>query len=154
MQPDRQVVRGHAPEDRAKLSGRERLAGDIGEELDAAGAEILHGAVDLGERGVDIVHRQRRNESREAIGMLAAQLRQAAVRPRRKLRRLGVRAGAGGWWGGAMRWSGGLARESTCCSPSNFSRSASRASTSHSVLSLGNAVSTTWPGMSVPRRSR
>ena len=65
-----------------------------------------------------------------------------------------MRASSGVVPGGAMSSSGGLASESTCCSPSNSSSSASRASTSQRVLSLGKAVSTTWPGTRSPRRSK
>ena len=88
MHPDRQVVRGHAGEDRPELGRAQRLAGDVGEDLDAARAEAFHRAVDLGERGLDVVHRQRRDERREAVGVPAAKLGQRVVGEPRELRRL------------------------------------------------------------------
>ncbi len=88
MHEDRQVVLDHAAEDRPEFGQRERLARDIGEDLDAACAELIHGAIDLGERRVDIVQRQRRNEGREAVGMRVADLRQRIVREPRQCRGL------------------------------------------------------------------
>ena len=88
MHPDRQVVRHHLLEDRPELGRAQRLAGDIGEHLDAARAEMRDRAVDLVEAGLDIVHRQRRDERRKAIRMAAADLGQRIVRHARQLRRL------------------------------------------------------------------
>src|SRR6476661_5238561 len=88
MHPDRQVVGHHALKYRAKLWGRERLARDVGEDLNTAGAETGYGAIDLGQRGVDIVHGQRCDESRKSIGMPAAELGERVVRQTRELRRL------------------------------------------------------------------
>ena len=87
MDPDRQVVLRHALEDRPELRCRQRLAGDIGEHLDAACAEVADRAVDLGERGVDIVHRQRGDEGRELVGIPAADLGERVVGEPRQLRR-------------------------------------------------------------------
>ena len=83
-----EVVLRHALEDRPEFRRRQRLAGDIGEDLDAAGAKLVDRAVDLGERGVDIVHRQRGDEGRKVIGILAADLGQRVVGHPRELRRL------------------------------------------------------------------
>ena len=88
MHPDRQVVRRHALEYRAEFGSRERLAGDIGEDLDAARAKAGHGTIDLGKRGVDIVHGKRRNEGGEPIGMPAAEFGECVVREPRELGRL------------------------------------------------------------------
>ena len=67
---------------------RERLARDIGEDLDAARAEAGHRTIDLGERRLDIVHGQRCDEGRESVGMPAAELRERVVREARELWRL------------------------------------------------------------------
>ena len=48
---------------------------------------VLHRAVDLGERGLDIVHRQRGDEGREAVRMLAAEGGQLVIGDARELRR-------------------------------------------------------------------
>ena len=88
MHPDRQVVRRHSLEDRAKLGFRERPARDIGEDLDAARAEGGHRTIDLGERRLDIVHGERCNERRESVGMPAAKLRERVVREARERWRL------------------------------------------------------------------
>ena len=82
-----EVVLRHALEDRPELRCRQRLAGDIGEDLDAAGAKFVDGAVDLGERGLDIVHRQRGDEGREMIGIPAADFGQRIIRQPREIRR-------------------------------------------------------------------
>ena len=88
MHPDRQVVRHHALKYRAELGRRERLARDVGEDLNAARAEAGHGTIDLGQRGVDIIHGQRCDESRESIGVPTAELGEGVVRQPRELRRL------------------------------------------------------------------
>ena len=88
MHPDRQVVRRHSLEDRAKLGFRQRPARDIGEDLDAARAEGGHRTIDLGERRLDIVHGERCNERRESVGMPAAKLRERVVREARERWRL------------------------------------------------------------------
>ena len=88
MHPDRQVVGHHALKYRAKVWGRERLARDVGEDLNTARAQTGHGTIDLGQRGVDIVHGQRCDEGRESIGVPAAELGEQVVREARELRRL------------------------------------------------------------------
>src|SRR5258708_40371144 len=85
MHPDRQVVRRHALKYRAKLWGRERLARDVGEDLNTARAQTGHGTIELGPRGVDIVHGQRCDESRESAGMPTAELSERGVRQAREL---------------------------------------------------------------------
>ena len=100
MHPHGEIVRRHALEHRAEFRRRQRLAGDIGEHLDPARAELLHGAVGLLDRSLDVVHRQRSDERREMIGMLAADLGQRVVghphqvrRPVRRADQLGRRIG-------------------------------------------------------------
>ena len=88
MQPDRQIVLRGEGEERLVFGGVDRLAVHIGEKLDAFGAELIDGALGLGERGLDLVHRQRRDESRETVGMLAAKLGHAVIRHLRQLDRL------------------------------------------------------------------
>ena len=85
MQPDRQVELRHGREDR--LEGRivERLAGDIGEDLDAAGAELVDRAPRLLHRALDVGHRHGRDEGREALGMARAQLRHGVVADARQV---------------------------------------------------------------------
>ncbi len=131
----------HAPEHRPKFRRRQRLARDIGEHLHAARAEALHRAVGLRDRGLDVVHRQRGDEGRKSIGILAANLGQRIVGHAHQLRRLVRRrrsARAADW----------RATARAACRRTRSS-SARRASTSHSVLSRGNAVSTGWPGNEV-----
>src|SRR5881396_3193407 len=81
MHPDRQAVPvRHALEDREELRLVERPAVDVGDDLDAPGAELADGAVHLLERGGDVVHRQRGDEGRELPGVLLHDLRHAVVR--------------------------------------------------------------------------
>jgi hypothetical protein len=87
MHPHRQVVLHHATENRPELRRRQRLAGDIGEQLDAAGAQRRDRAVDLGERRLDVVHRQRGDERRELVGMSAADICQRVVGEPRQIGR-------------------------------------------------------------------
>ena len=102
MHPDRQIELDHAFEDRPEFRRAERLAGDIGEHLDAPGAQVSHRAVDLLQRGVDVVHRQRRDKGWKALRMPPAdvgktvigdarQLRGALGRPQQFERRIGER---------------------------------------------------------------
>ena len=100
MHPHGELVRRHALEHRAEFCGRQRLAGNIGENLDPARTEFLHGAVGLLDRSLDVVHRQRSDERREMIGMPAANLGQRVVghphqvrRPVRRADQLGRRVG-------------------------------------------------------------
>src|SRR5712691_6485920 len=67
---------------------------------------------------------------------------------------LAMRASSGVLSGGPSISIGGLASDRTCCSPSNSSIMRSRASTSQSVGSCGNAVSVTWPGTRAASRSK
>src|SRR5437879_576380 len=81
MHPDRQAVLvRHALEDREELRLVERPAVDVGEDLDALGAELADGAVHLLERGGDVIHRQRGDEGRELPGVLLHDLGHAVVR--------------------------------------------------------------------------
>jgi hypothetical protein len=145
MHPDRQVVRRHALENRAKLGFRERPARNIGEDLDAAGAEAGHRTIDLGERRLDIVHGERCNEGRESVGMPAAKFRERVVGEARERWRLVGRSNE------LERRVG--EREHLLQAVELFEQG-SLASTSHSVFRRGKAVSATWPGMTAPRRSR
>ena len=79
VQPDRQVVLGHRGEERAKLRQVERLAGDVGEDLHAARAEVADGALGFRDGRVDVGQRDCRHEGGEALGMLRAQLRHGVV---------------------------------------------------------------------------
>ncbi len=106
MQPDRQIVRGHGGEERREARLVERMAGDVGEDLHALGAERLDGALRLGDGEIDVVQRHRRGEGREAVGMLGAQLRHCVVADPRQ--RLGPDSPS------AMSSIGGLGSEMIC----------------------------------------
>ena len=73
MQPDRPVELRHGLEDRLERRIVERLAGDVGEDLDAAGVQLGDGAPSLLDRSLHVGHRHRRDEGRKALGMLRAQ---------------------------------------------------------------------------------
>ena len=88
MDPDRQIVRDHAGEDRTILGIAQRRAGHVGEDLDSLGAKLADGAVDLRERGLDVVHRQRCDERRETVRVAAAELGQSVIGHARQIRRL------------------------------------------------------------------
>src|SRR3989442_682871 len=92
VEPDRQPARRHTVEERRPLGLVERPPVDVGEDLDAGGAEPVDGAVDLSQGGVGVVHRQGGDEAGEAVGMLRDQLGHAVVREARQ-RRGRVRAG-------------------------------------------------------------
>src|SRR2546427_1506371 len=71
MHPDLQAVLvSHTPDDREELRLVEWPAVDVGEDLDAPGAELADGAVHLLERGGDVIHRQRGDEGRELFGVV------------------------------------------------------------------------------------
>ena len=72
MYPDRQIVLDHASKDRPEFRSAQRLACDMGEDLHAARAQGADGAIDLGERRIDIVHGQGGNKCREMIAMPGA----------------------------------------------------------------------------------
>ena len=85
MQPDRPVELGHGREDRLEAGIVERLARDVGEDLDAAGTELadraprfLHGALDVGQR-------DRGDEAGKRLGVLRAQFRHGVVADAREL---------------------------------------------------------------------
>src|SRR5438046_3900519 len=81
MHPDRQAVPvRHALEDREELRLVERPAVDVGEDLDAPGAEVADARVHILERGSDVIHRQRGDEGRELPGVLLHDLSHAVVR--------------------------------------------------------------------------
>jgi hypothetical protein len=65
-------MRRNTSEHGAKFRIAERLAAHIGEYLHAACPELIDRAVDLVQRCLDIVHRQRRGESGKAIRVPAA----------------------------------------------------------------------------------
>ncbi len=66
MQPDRQIELRHGRENRLEGGFVERPAGDVGEDLDAAGAELLHRAPRLRDRALHVGHRHRGDEGRES----------------------------------------------------------------------------------------
>src|SRR5262245_65647061 len=55
MNPYWKIVLDHRLKNWAELGCAQRFAGNVGEDLDAAGAELSDGSIDLGERGVDVV---------------------------------------------------------------------------------------------------
>ena len=69
MHPDRQIALGHSIEDRAVLRRVERPPRDVRVDLDTGRAEVVDRAVDLANRGVGIVHRQRGDEPGKALGV-------------------------------------------------------------------------------------
>ena len=106
MHPDRQVVLDHAVEDRAEFRRAERLAGHVGEDLDALGAEARSSRdrsrasaasrLFIGSDAMKVGKRSR---------MPPAELRQPVIGEARQLRRLRS--------GGPSNSSGGLASDST-----------------------------------------
>ena len=52
----------------------QRVAIDVRENLNARRPELADGPIDLPDRRIGIVHRQRRDERREALGMLREHL--------------------------------------------------------------------------------
>ena len=88
VEQDRQVVGRHLLVQRKDLRRVDRPAVVVGEDLDAAEAQLLDRAVGLHQRRVDVVHRQRRARAAEAIRMLRDELRHLVVRDARALRRV------------------------------------------------------------------
>ena len=88
MEPDRQVVRRHRLEERQELGRRNRLAGDVREDLESARVQLVDGAMQFAERRIRIGERQRRDERGEAIGILPHQLRHAIVGRLRQINRV------------------------------------------------------------------
>ena len=86
MQPDRQVEIGERREQRRVGQAVERLAGERGEDLDAAGAELRDGARGLGDRAVDVGCRHRGDEAGEAVRVLGAQFRHGVIADAREPR--------------------------------------------------------------------
>ena len=73
MDPDRQIVFfGHDREDRLEFGLIQRAALDVGVELDAFCAQILDAAVNFLDHRIHVVHRQRRREAGEALGIFGA----------------------------------------------------------------------------------
>ena len=87
MQPDRQVVRGHRGKHRLEALLVERMARDVGEDLDAARAELSDRALGFLQRAIHIVERHRGDEGRKAPRVRGAQLRHRVVGDARELRR-------------------------------------------------------------------
>src|SRR5262245_46624783 len=85
MQPDRQVELRHGCEDRLEGFFVERPAGHAGEDLDAAGAELVDRAPRLLYRAVRVRHRERGDEGREAVGMARGELRHGVVADAREV---------------------------------------------------------------------
>ncbi len=79
VQPDRQIVSHHGLEQRQELGRDDRLAENVGVDLDALRAELGHGTLRFDQRGVGRVHRQRGRERDEVLGVLLDQLGHAVV---------------------------------------------------------------------------
>src|SRR5579872_2836308 len=79
MHPDADIAFGDLIEERLIFWLIERLASDVGEDLDAAGAQV--GDRPDGFLGglVGIIHGERRDESRETLGMLSTKLGHSVV---------------------------------------------------------------------------
>ena len=77
----------HLLEDRREFRIVERAAVDVGEDLDAAGAQGLDRALHLLERRLDVVHRHRGDEAGEALRVLGDDLRHAVIGDARQLGR-------------------------------------------------------------------
>ena len=73
MQPDREIELRHGREDRLESGVVERPAGDVGENLNPARAELLDRTLRLLHRTLDVGHRHGRDESRKARAMALAQ---------------------------------------------------------------------------------
>src|SRR6516165_6629492 len=85
VQPDRQIELRHGRENRLESFFVERPARDAGEDLDAAGAEVLHRAPRLLYRAVHVRHRECGNEGREAVGMARGELGHGVVADAREV---------------------------------------------------------------------
>ena len=100
MHPDGEPAIRHAGEDRLVLRLVEGPAVDVGEDLHAGGAEMVDGALQLGQRGVGIVHGQRGDEGGETVGVALHDGRHLVVGDPRQV---GARGGRGdhldGWVG-------------------------------------------------------
>ena len=79
VDPDREPVRGHALEDRPVLGRVEGLPVDVREDLHARRPEVADRPVDLAEGRLRVVHRERRHEAREAVGVPSDDLGHAVV---------------------------------------------------------------------------
>jgi len=79
MQPDRQIVSHHGLEQREELRRDDRLAENIGVDLNALRAEFGHGTLRFDQRSLGCVHRQRGRECDEVVGILLDQLSHAVV---------------------------------------------------------------------------
>src|ERR671915_327299 len=89
MHPNRPVELGHAGEQRLEAGIVEWQAVHVRVDLDAEGAELPHGPVDLPERGVHVVHRQTGDEADERLRARAHQLGHLVVRQAGEVGRLG-----------------------------------------------------------------
>src|SRR5262245_48480675 len=85
VQPDRQIELRHGRENRLEGFFVERPAGHAGEDLDAAGTEVVHRAARLCDRAVNVRHRERRDEGREAVGMARGELGHGVVADAREV---------------------------------------------------------------------
>src|SRR5262249_17315059 len=83
--PDRQIELRHGRENRLEGFFVERPAGHAGEDLDAAGAELVDRAPCLLYRAVHVRHRERGDEGREARGMARGELRLGVVADAREV---------------------------------------------------------------------
>ena len=88
MQPDRQVIAGHGGEERGVAGIVERPPCDMGENLDADGAQLLDRAPELGHGGVHIAQGQSGDESRKAVLVATHQLGHAVIGDARQRRGL------------------------------------------------------------------
>ena len=129
MHPDRQVVRGHAAEDRPELGRAQRLAGDVGEHLDAARAELRRprGRSRRAQASTLFIGSDAMNAGKRSR-MPAAELGQRVVGDARELRRL---------VGRRDQLERRIGEREHLLQVVELVEQASRASTSHSVLSRG-----------------
>ena len=79
VHPDRQIVFRHRVEQGLELGLVERPSADIGEDLDAACAEVADRPVQLVHRPVHVVHRERGDEGDEPVRVKTDQLRHRVV---------------------------------------------------------------------------
>jgi hypothetical protein len=87
----RHVERGGAIEDWRETWVIQRNAAAVGIDLHAAEAELADGAIELGDRGIDVVHRHTRRGADEPVGISGHQLRHLVVRnPRERQRFAGT----------------------------------------------------------------
>src|SRR5258707_13850989 len=85
MQPDRQIELRHGGEDWLEGFVVQWTARHIGEDLNTAGMEVFDCALCLLHRALDVRHRKRGDEGREARGMALTQLGHGVVSDEREV---------------------------------------------------------------------